>query len=260
MRLASISSNRGLILDGFVLILNLTAMHVLAKVFLDAVRKASVGGSGASTLLFSMGILLFVLPPLGATLKRWHFHQQPGSVKSQDWSEKLGGCLFNPIFYFCLTAVIFASVNAFVLQTVYGKSEPDGGVFVSSIFIGLALMIVHTYLVYRYFSPPKGPPRSAFLRSPASALIGDFCLFANMALFQLIWNMLSYADVSRPSGIAEFVGRLLLLAFLALLLYFPPRMLYLAEDIDKPRTWLMILLANSPILARVLFGAGDLHW
>jgi hypothetical protein len=33
-------------------------------------------------------------------------------------------------------------------------------------------------------------------------------------------------------------------------------MFYLVEDIGKRRTWVMILLANAPVLVRVLFGWG----
>jgi hypothetical protein len=32
-------------------------------------------------------------------------------------------------------------------------------------------------------------------------------------------------------------------------------MFYLAEDINRKRTWLTMLLANSPVILRVLFGA-----
>ena len=46
-----------------------------------------------------------------------------------------------------------------------------------------------------------------------------------------------------------------MLCFLALLLYFPPRMFYLAEDIGRPRTWATILIANSPVIARMVFGS-----
>ena len=254
-------ANRGLLLDLFVFVLNLTVMLALARLFHGTIQRASAGDKLAEIILFSMGVSLFLLAPIGATLKRWSFHQRAQGEKVEDWSEHLGGCLFNPIFYFCLTALIFASVNAFILQTVYGKKEPDGTVFVSSIFVGIALMILHTVLVYRYFSPPKSRPRFSFLRSRASAFLGDACLFVNMILFQLIWNLLSFADVPRPAGVFDFLFRFLILIFLALLLYFPPRMFYLAEDIRKRRTWLMIFLANSPILARVMFGIGSgVHW
>jgi hypothetical protein len=248
-------ANRGLLLDLVVLGVNLIGVTLLQGFFLDLLRQAAGNDPGAMAILFGGSVALFVLAPLGATLKRWHYHQRLGGRKVGDFSDRLGGCLFNPIFYFCLAAVIFATVNSFVMQKVFGNHEPSGAVFVPSIFLGLGLIILHTFLVYRYFSPPKRPPKSAFMRGPRSEFIGDACLFANMLLFQLIWNLLSFAGLGPPSGVVDFVGRLLGLCFLALLLYFPPRMFYLAEDGGKGRTWLMILVANAPVIARVLLGA-----
>jgi hypothetical protein len=61
--------------------------------------------------------------------------------------------------------------------------------------------------------------------------------------------------------LAPYRGNLLdLLVFLLnlslapLLIYFPPRMVYLVEDLKRPLTWLTLLLANLPMLARILFG------
>ena len=78
-----------------------------------------------------------------------------------------------------------------------------------------------------------------------------------MILFQIAWNLLTFADLGRPSGLAEFLGRLFFLCFIALLIYFPPRMFYLAEDINRRRTWLTMLLANSPVIVRVLIGTKE---
>ena len=248
-------SNRGLLLDLVVLGVNLLGVTLLQGFFLGVVRRGAADDPAAMMILFGCSVALFVLAPLGASLKRWHYHQRMGPGKAANVSDGLAGCLFNPIFYFCLVAVIFATVNAFIMQKVFGNREPSGAVFVPSILLGLGLIILHTFLVYRYFSPPKHPPKSAFLRSPASEIIGDACLFLNMLLFQLIWNLLSFAGVGPPGGVGDALARLLVLGFLALLLYFPPRMFYLAEDAGKPRTWLMILLANAPVIVRVLLGS-----
>lgn len=235
-------------------------MSVLTNLFVGTVRKAAENDKTANTVLFAIAVSLFVLAPVGATLKRWHHHQSLGPTNEEE-PDHMGGCLFNPILYFCLTALIFATVNAFILERVYGRKEPDGNVFVTSIFVGIGLMILHTALVYRYFSPPKRAPRFAFMRSKASAFIGDAFLFTNMVLFQLLWNLLTLLKVPHPSGPVDFVLRALLLLFLALLLYFPPRMFYLADDIGKRRTWLMILLANSPILVKFLIGTDSaIQW
>ena len=78
-----------------------------------------------------------------------------------------------------------------------------------------------------------------------------------MILFQVIWNTLTFAPLGRPSGLAEFLGRLFVLCFLAMLIYFPPRMFYLVEDINRRRTWATMLLANSPVILRVLIGTKE---
>lgn len=247
-------SNRGLLLDLVVLGVNLLGVPLLQGAFGGLLRRAAANDAGAMVVLFGGSVALFVLAPLGASLKRWHYHRRLGGRKGADFSDGLAGCLFNPIFYFCLAAVIFAAVNAFIMQSVFGNRDPGGAVFVPSIFLGLGLIILHTWLVYRYFSPPRSAPKSAFMRGPWSEFIGDACLFANMLLFQLIWNLLSFAGLAPPSGAVDLVARLLVLCFLALLLYFPPRMFYLIEDAGKGRTWLMMLLANAPVIARVLLG------
>jgi hypothetical protein len=199
---------------------------------------------------------MWVLPAAGAVMKRWHFHRRLSEErKTVDFDDKLSGCLFNPIFYFCLNLVVMSAIVAAVGQELVGKKGMDNGwVFVPSIFAGLGLTIFQTYLIYRYFSPPKKPPTSQFLRSSKSEFLGDVCFFFNMLLFQCAWNLLTFADIGRVSGVAEFFGRLFFLSFLALLVYFPPRMFYLAEDINQRRTWFTMLLANSPVIVKVLIG------
>ena len=236
-------------------------MGMLSQEFFRLLKRASAGRFDAQIALLIGGVALFVLPPLGATLKRWHFHQrlaEQGKVSTAQ--EKLGGCLFNPIFYFCLTVVIFAGINAYILQMLFKNGDPGEGIAVGSIFVGIALMITHTILVYRFFSPPKSAPRSEFLLSRRSEVIGDICLFANMLLLQSVWNLLGLVPFGPVSSLIDLGGRTFLICFVALLIYFPPRMFYLAEDIKFPRTWAMILLANSPVIVRVLIGTGSGEW
>lgn len=252
--------NRGLLLDIFVFLISVFLMRLLVGEFLAVARAASDGDLLSQITLYLGAVAVMILPPLGATLKRWHHHKRlrEEARKTEEEATGMGGCLFNPIFYFCLTALIFSTVNAGLMQFVYGNREPGEAVFVSSIFIGLALMITHTVLVYRYFSPPKHEPKLAFLRDPKSELIGDVCIFVNMILFQVIWNLMTVVPFDRVSSLLDFGGRLFLLCFLALLLYFPPRMFYLADDVRKWRTWAMILLANSPVIFKVMIGNGNI--
>jgi hypothetical protein len=255
-------ANRGLLLDIVVFIANVFLMRMLSQEFFRVLKAASDDRFDAQFVLFLGGVALFVLPPLGATLKRWHFHQRL-QAQGKDLKVRenyLGGCLFNPIFYFCLTVVIFSGINAYVFQLLFKNGDPGAGIAVTSILFGMALMITHTFLVYRFFSPPKAPPKSKFLLSRNSETIGDICIFVNMLLLQLVWNLLTLIPFDRVSSLLDLAGRLFLLSFVALLIYFPPRMFYLAEDIKRFRTWAIILLANSPVIIRVLLGTGSGGW
>jgi hypothetical protein len=251
--------NRGLLLDLVVFFLNLFLMQRLTAYALEVFSFANDGDPLAQFTLLLGCVAMWVLPAAGAVLKRWHFHQrQKGDGEKLDLDSHATGCLFNPIFYFCLNIVLMSAIVSAGGQFLFGRRLlENGAIFLPLIFGGLFLTIVQTWLIYRYFSPPQKPPKSEFLRQHQSELLGDVCIFVNMVLFQIIWNLLSFAGLGGPSGVAEFIGRLGLLSFLALLIYFPPRMFYLAEDIHRGRTWLMMLLANSPVIVRVLIGTKE---
>jgi hypothetical protein len=248
------AENRGIIFDILIFLVNVFLMRMLTERFVSIAGSAdSDPEAGYVMTLFCLGI--FILPPLGAILKRYRFHQRLKGRKAIRDEGFVFGCLFNPIFYFCLNILIISAINAFVLQAVYPHKEPGETLFVSLILGGLGFAILQTYLVYRFFTPPKREPRWGFLRSPQAELIGDLCVFVNMILYQVAINaVFGGFGFGRLSGIEDFFGRLFLLCFVALLIYFPPRILFLAEDIKRPATWLTILLANSPLISYVLFG------
>src|SRR6185369_7035036 len=251
-------TNRGLLLDLVVFILNIFLMRLLTRQFIDLFNQVSSENPLAKLILGLIFAAMWILPAAGAVLKRWHFHQRRGSLTFDAMESGVGGCLFNPLFYFCLNLVISSAVLASLGDFFLGRRLFDSGaVFVPMIFAILFLTIVQTFLIYRYFSPPKKPPKWDLLRTPQSETLGDICLFLNMILFQVFWNLLTFADLGHPSGVVEFLGRLFFLCFIALLIYFPPRMFYLAEDIHRRRTWLTMLLANSPVIIRVLIGTSS---
>jgi len=245
-----------LLLDLVVFVLNLLLMQRLTGYALELFRYADEGEPLAQfTLLFAC-VAMWALPAAGAVLKRWHSHRRlQASGKTFDLDSNATGCLFNPLFYFCMNLVLVSAIIAGASQLLFGnRLAQSAAIFVPSILLGLIGTILQTYLIYRYFSAPKKPPRSEFLRRRESGTLGDICIFLNMILFQIVWNFLAFADLGRPSGVVEFAGRLFFLCFVALLIYFPPRMFYLAEDINRPRTWLTMLLANSPVIVKVLIG------
>lgn len=251
--------NRGVLLDIVVFFLNLLLMQWLTNYVIKLFRLADAGEPLAQFFLSMACVAMWVLPAAGSVLKRWHFHHRlKAQGKSFDLDSSLAGCLFNPIFYFCLNLVLVSAILTGVGGFLFGdRLLQNGAIFVPLIILGLICTIVQTFLIYRYFSPPKKPPRHPFLRHPESETVGDICIFLNMIMFQIAWNLLSFSGIGRPSGPAEFFGRLFVLCFIALLIYFPPRMFYLAEDIHRPRTWLTMLLANSPVIIRILIGTKE---
>lgn len=251
--------NRGLLLDIVVFVLNLFLMQWLTGLFVDLFQYASADEPLAQFALSLAFLGMWTLPAAGAVLKRWRFHQRvKPSGETLDLDSNLSGCLFNPIFYFCMNLVLLSAILTGLGEFLFGRALlNNGAIFVPMIVTGLILTILQTFLIYRFFSAPKKPPRYEFLLRPESETLGDICIFVNMILFQIAWNLLTFARLGRPSGPAEFVGRLFFLCFIALLIYFPPRMFYLAEDINRPRTWLTMLLANSPVIVRILIGTGE---
>jgi hypothetical protein len=251
-------TNRGLLLDIVVFVLNLFLMRLLTRQLIELFSQVDAQNPLAKLALGLIFAAMWFLPAAGAVLKRWRFHQRRNAPTPEPMETTLGGCLFNPLFYFCLNLVISAAVLASLGDFLLGRRALESaGFFVPMIFLILILTIVQTYLIYRYFSRPKKPPRWEFLRTPQSETLGDICLFVNMILFQAFWNLLTFAPLGHPSSLLEFGGRLFFLCFISLLIYFPPRMFYLAEDINRRSTWLTMLLANSPVIVRMLIGSGS---
>ena len=70
------------------------------------------------------------------------------------------------------------------------------------------------------------------------------------------WNALH--KITRQSSGGAFnglSGRFCLAGIAALLVYFPPRIFYLAIDQHRKITWLMMLLANFPLILAIVFNA-----
>lgn len=246
--------NRGILLDLVVFALNLVLVRLLARDFVGVVRAVSAGDAGAEWVLGGFFLALFVLPAAGAVLKRWHFHQErgtrrrPGEAGAQAW-----GCLLNPAFYFAVSVVVAMSAGVLFAQRIFGEGFRERAeVFLPLVFGVMALSIVQTALVYRYLDPPRHAPRGAFWRDGRSALLGDACIFLNMILFQVLWNVLLSGPFQRVTDLEDFAGRLFLLWFVSILVYFPPRIFYLADDANRRTSWLTMLLATSPVVLHVL--------
>ena len=250
LRALAAPANRGILLDLVVFVLNLVLVRLLARDFAGLLRGAAAGDAGAEWALAVFFLALFVLPAAGAVLKRWHFHHGRGARDRT--GEAAWGCLLNPVFYFVVSFTVLMTAGVLFAQRVFGEDFADRGeVFLPIMFGVLVLGIVQTFLVYRYLDPPREAPRGAFWRDGRSALLGDACIFLNMILFQVLWNVLLSGRFTRVADFEDFAGRLFFLWFASILVYFPPRIFYLAEDAHRRASWLTMLLATSPVVLHV---------
>src|SRR5688572_29943714 len=181
-------------------------MRWLTGLFIELFSHVSAEEPRAKFALSITAVSMWILPAAGAVLKRWHFHQrlkQRAQIFDNEQSTA-AGCLFNPIFYFCLNLVLVSAILTGLGDMLFGKALlQNGALFIPLVFAGLILTILQTYLIYRYFSPPKKPPKHEFLRRHESELLGDACIFVNMILFQIAWNLMTFMELGPPSGVAE---------------------------------------------------------
>jgi hypothetical protein len=251
-------ANRGILLDVIVFLVNLVLMTILSRQLANLFQQANTKGTQTlpktAVVVFCLGLVF--LQPIGAILKRRGAHQ-----RKPDLHEVPAGCLILPA-YFLTQLVFLIGASGQIVELVFGKgsgtesSDYFGlppGVF-TLLFLGIpALAAANTFVIYFYFQPPKHKPLLPWLESPRSEMFGDIVLFLNMIGFQAFWGLLMSSVVDDYSTIT---GRLSMFAFVALLIYIPPRLFYLAEDGNRPIVWSTMLLANLPALLRILFVTG----
>jgi len=253
--------NRGILLDIVVFLVNVILMTMLSRSLADLIHRANTDFTAQlAVVLFCLGLVF--LQPIGAILKRRRAH-----LRRPDIDHVPLGRLFLPgCFLAQLVFLIAASGN--IVDMISGKDH--GGEtanyfglspwLFTTLFLGVpALAIANTFIVYFYFQRPKRKPVFGFLNSPQAELLGDGCLLLNIIGYQAFWGLLMTDLPNDYSGVG---GRLFTFAFAALLIYFPPRLFFLAEDWQRPVVWLTMLLANTPVILRIFFStaAGSARW
>jgi hypothetical protein len=235
--------NRGILLDVIVFVVNTLLMIILARLFISMVREVNNNVTTKTIVaLFCLG--LSVLSPVGAILKRRGAHQ-----RNPELSTDAVGCFWLPYLLSQVMFLIFAGMMfAELTEQVSGDERSARGLF-APLFLGIPLVaIVNTLIFFFYFMKPRHEPVFKFLQSPRAELLGDICLFLNLIGYQVLWL---YLMTELPKDYSGIFDRLFTFAFTAALIYLPPRLYYLIEN-NRPHVWLMMLLANSPIILRLL--------
>jgi len=253
--------NRGLLLDVTVFLFQLLLIRLLTTLSLGFVSHAEESAFAQAVIgLFLVG--LFVLQPLGPMLKRWSFHQHFKSFATDE--SGLTSLLLSVYKFFYLAAMWIMIYLAYLF---FSEAFPD---FHSDrmeklvVAVAFLLPVAAGFVVFRYFRKPTKTPRWKFLLTPQAKALGDLCMFLNVICFQLLfsvyvssphfWNAL-HKITRQASG--EFLpglsGRLYLAVIAALVAYFPPRIFYLVMDQHRKITWLLMLLANLPLILAIVF-------
>ncbi len=249
--------NRGLLLDCTVFVFNVTLLGTLTDAFARLVERSNDSAlAGDGMIAFSVAFVL--LQPAAAILKR-----RPAHIRCPDLEIPEPKPLFHPIFYFLATLLFLILGSEKVVAALGAASSASEGAddfglsphLFTGLFLGIpALAAALTAGAYWYFVQPKHKPIVAWLARPEAESVADVLLYADMLLHQTLWGFLMRSLAGDPSGVGM---RLFLFAFTAALIYLPPRLYYLAEDGDRPVVWAAMLLANAPLLWRIVASVGS---
>lgn len=254
--------NRGILFDLFIFVINLTLMPFIAKAFVDTGRAAALGQHGLQFLLFLFFASMYFIQPYGALFKRWSFHQRRRAgrrrKKNTDGSifsfadDNVWSLIFNPIVYFFSLLLISSMIITYLNQLITGRIfSDDDPYFIVFILLGFLLSVVHSVAAYKYFLSPKNIPKKKILASSFSEPVGDILLFVNIFMFQILWNIVGQITLEKSGDPGGFALRVVFMFGVGLLMYYPARIFYAAEDIRNPLAWFTIILANLPLVIRV---------
>ena len=248
-------------LDLVVFLINLILMRVVTRLSLNLVHQADEDVLPRVAIgLFFAGV--FFLQPLGPILKRWSFHQR---LKFDTGSS--AGCLLLWFMFIYIVMMLLLSGAATIIlsEAIFERGSPESAIGPLFILGGFVLSIVNAVFIYRYFLRPKKRPRWKFLTTPKSALLGDVLMFLNVICLQILWNsltasaffweLLTSTPLGKRGSVTDILGRFIVIGSLALLVYFPARIFYLAEDRNRKITWLTMVLANLPLVLRAVFAS-----
>jgi hypothetical protein len=255
--------NRGLLLDVAVFLFQLILIRFLTTLSVRFVSQSEADAFAKTAIaLFLLG--LFILQPLGPILKRWSFHQHFKTFAQDEGG--LTSFLLSIYKFFYIAAMWIMIYLAYLYFTEAFPDFHSERVEKFVVAVALVLPVVSVFVIFRYFRSPKNTPRWKFLMTPQAEALGDLCMFLNVICFQMLfsvyvaspnfWNML-HKITRQASGqfFQGLSGRLYVAAIAALLAYFPPRIFYLVIDQRRKITWLLMLLANLPLILAIVFYA-----
>lgn len=252
---------RGLMLDITVFIFSLFMFHLLGRISRSFIDLAETDSTSKLLIgLFFTALLL--LQPWGPLLKRRPFHsRQPGFGSGP---ENLAGC-WVAVLVFCyliMMMIVAGAGSTMITEVLFDRGETGATIGVLGFFALLACAVLNVVLFVRFFVPPKRPARWVFSNSPRAESIGDVSIFLNVILLQIVWGAVMSSAIfwevviktplGPPNSATAILGRFIVIAVVALMIYIPPRVFFLIEQKHRRLAWLTMTVANLPIILRAL--------
>jgi hypothetical protein len=256
---------RGLVLDLAVFLFNLILFYLLGRISQGFIDLAEYDASAKLAIGLFFVATLF-LQPWGPLLKRRSFHaRHPGFGGEK---ESLAGCWVAPITftYLIMMLIIAGAASIMITEVLFGGNDLGATLGPLGVLGGLAWAVFIAVLFVRFFLPPKKTAKWVFLTSPAAERLGDITIFLNVLFLQIVWaSVMSSAlfwevvintPLGKPNSPTAIFGRFVVIAVVALMVYIPPRIYFLADQRHRRMAWITMLLANLPIILRALLATG----
>lgn len=246
--------NRGIVLDAVVFCVNLFLMSDMNTRINDLIGIGPGRPNDAKAMAIMAGFCVFacILPATGAFLKYVSGSQKhTPHFYRKTWGRQFRSMMFAILILQFLSQAIFLFAGYNYEQKLVALMPDSPGLSIlTTLLIPLCavFIILNPFIVQTNFFKNRLQVLTGFTRDFVE-FISDVVLFLNMILFQIFWGIFM-ADLTQDWG--GLLERVLALAVTSLLLYFPPRLMYLADDGHRSIAWITMFLANTPILIRII--------
>ena len=259
-----------LLLDAAAVCANFFLVGYLSREMGAVVRAAWLDDDAEAGQLLGLALLAtFVVQMVGAVLKRAPMHARLAARRAHACRHaRRGGKAWAALrargaperhsgFFGALLFLHFVLSTLVVFSIPVLLGVPLKGWLVAAL---IPFMFIPTALVWSALEPPKaGEPTAAGPHPhPLAEAAANLCLFSYALINQLFWAGLAVSN-SRLGGAGEVPVRvlqtLLFLIPVTAMYFFAPRILFLAEELDDPRTRLGMKLTLLSIAYRWVVGA-----
>jgi hypothetical protein len=254
--------NRGILFDVVMFCVQLILMRLLvfrlAEIIdqskEDVLAKAAVGG---------FCFALCFLQPAGVLLKRY------GSIQISESDDRAYGDIIEYLgcYYFVSQLILIGAGISFIFS-MFGQLHIFDYICLGQVVLSLCLASLNVWIIGLYTTPPKHKLLQGFFRLPQVEIFGDLLILLNLILWQMLWgflllgymrkgtaipNELMWLNIFMPQPEYSMLAKFGWFFLAILVFYLSPRFIYLVHDRRRKLAWLTILLANSPVIYRIIF-------